>query len=76
MVGVLPMAKKPTKGTDAGDKGREYSTFRLYAEQAELLNELASASRMTIAKAIEKYLDGPIRDILKGIYNDKAKRFG
>ena len=72
------MAKnRPIKPTDAekSDKGREYSTFRLYAEQADLLNELASVSQLTIAKAIEKHLDGPIRDILKKLYSDKAKAF-
>lgn len=76
MVGVAEMAKQTaTKARDAAES-REYSTFRCFYEQGELLNKLAKVGDCkNVAVAIEKYLDGPIRELLRKLYSDKAKEF-
>lgn len=76
MIGVLPMAKKrPGKSKDAVKERREVSNVRCYFEQAELINELARAAMCNVAEAVEKFLDGPIKEILRTVYADKMKRF-
>lgn len=75
MLTVLPMARKRTKGTDAGKVKREQSHIRIYYEQAELLNELADADRSSIADVVEKYLAPEVRKLIQRIYTDKAKKW-
>lgn len=67
--------KRPTKGTDAGKSKREVANVRVYWEQCDLINELADAGRCSVAQAVEKYLDGPIREVLRKLYADKIKAF-
>lgn len=67
--------KGPKKSTDAVKVKREQSNVRLYWDQCDLINELADAARCSVADAVEKYLDGPLRDIIRKLYSDKLKSF-
>lgn len=66
---------RPKKSTDAGKGKKEVANVRVYWEQCDLINELADAGRCSVAQAVEKYLDGPIREVLRKLYSDKLKSF-
>lgn len=67
--------KRPTKSTDAAKGKREVANVRVFWDQADLINELADAGRCSVAQAVEKYLDGPIREVLRKLYSDKLRSF-
>ncbi len=76
MFGATTMAKKrPQKNTDAATGKKEVANVRVYWEQCDLINELADAGRCSVAQAVERYLDGPLREAVRKLYSDKLKSF-
>lgn len=67
--------KGPKRSMDAGKAKREVANLRVYWEQCDLINELADAAQCNVATAVERYLDGPIREALRKLYTDKLKAF-
>lgn len=67
------MAATKSKGGSKQQAKREVASLRLYWEQGDMLNEIADVARCSVAAAVERYLDGPIRDALRKLYAEKAK---
>lgn len=73
MAGALLVADSKAKKSEQREQ-REYTTFRCYVEQGELLNDLARAEKCTIADVIERHFHDALKAAAVKAHKEKIKQ--